>query len=209
MVEIRRPIFVVGENPGLTLYTPGTDDVVAVASYWHCVASPWGIGHVLVLWLDPVIMAAPSAVGQGGIWTDNFDLARGLVESLVQHFNEFQDIPLTPLAYRAAPCQHSFDRDRYRVVCQAAGIQITLAWGKILDWKQVVWPRFPAGSAAYDLTTTICPCEEAQIAVDGVALAGQVRLAQTAEGTTASSAFLAFAETWIGPLTPDQTETNE
>jgi hypothetical protein len=113
------------------------------------------------------------------------------------------------LAYREATCQHTFDGDRYKVVCQAAETQIALEWGKILDRKQVVWPQFPAGPAAYDLTTTICPCKEAQIAVDGVALEGQVRLAQTAEGTMASSAFLAFAETWIGPLTPDQTRTNE
>lgn len=35
-----------GENPGLTLYKPGTEQVVAAASYWRCVYSEHGFGSM-------------------------------------------------------------------------------------------------------------------------------------------------------------------
>jgi len=69
-----------------------------------------------------------------------------------------------------------------------------------LDRKQVIWPRFPAGKAAYDLTTVICPCRVGRIQINGEFITGEVQTAQSAEGLLASSAFLAFAETWVGPL---------
>lgn len=205
MTEIRRPVFVSGENPGLTLYAPATDRVVAVASYWACVASPWGVGNALILWLNPE-MPTPEGYGPGAIFTDNLALAQGLVITLTQHFPEFRGVALAQLAYREATCHHSFDGERYQVDCQTAETRIVVAWSQILDRKQVLWPQFPAGPAAYDLTTVICPCGEGQIGLNGEWLAGEVQIAQTAEGTTGSSAFLAFAETWIGPLPRGEAE---
>ena len=200
MIEIRRPVFVSGENPGLTLYAPGTDRVMAVTSYWNCVASPWGIGHALVLWLKPEI-TTDKVAGRLSVFTDNLALAQGLVNSLTQYFTEFQGVQLAQLDYLNARCQHTFDGDRYHVVCQTDATQIEIVWGKILDRKQVIWSRFPAGSEEYDLTTVICPCDEGQVKIDDVLLDGKVQTTKSAEGVAMSSAFLAFAETWIGPLT--------
>ncbi len=177
-----------------------------MASYWDCWASPWGIGHALILWLEPGT-TAPRIIGRGGIFTDNLALAQGLVNTLAQHFPEFRGIPLAQLPYVEALCRHTFDGDSYRVVCQAAETQIEIAWGNILDRKQIIWPRFPAGPAEYDLTTVICPCGEGRVWLDGARLEGQAQMAQTAEGTTGSSAFLAFAETWIGPLARSEAGT--
>lgn len=82
MIETKRPIFFSGENPGLTLHVPGTEQIVATASYWHCTDSPWGVGHALVLWLA----TNTPAIGHGGVFTNNLGLARVLVENLTQYF---------------------------------------------------------------------------------------------------------------------------
>jgi hypothetical protein len=197
MVEIKRPVFLSGENPAMTLFVPGTEQVAAVASYWHCVDSPRGIGHALVLWLAE---GTSLATDKGGIFSDNLDLARILVEELTQHFQEFRDVPVGSLACADARCEDTFDGACYRAVCQTPKTRIEVEWADILDRKQISWPRFPAGKAAYDLTTVICPCRSGRIRIDGRLLEGEVKTAQTADGHLSSTAFMAFAETWVGPL---------
>jgi hypothetical protein len=199
MTEIKRPVFFSGENPGMTLYVPGTEQVVAVVSYWHCTDSPWGVGHALILWLGTDTPLATD-VGHGAIFTDNLELARVLVKNLTQHFPEFQDVPIETLAYIDAHCEHTYDATSYRVVCQPPNAQIELEWVEVLDRKQIIWPRFPAGETVYDLTTVICPCRAGHIQINGALTGGEVKLIQTADGLFSSTAFLAFAETWIGPL---------
>jgi hypothetical protein len=204
MSEIKRPVFFSGENPGMSLYVPGTEQLAAVASYWYCTDSPWGVGHALVLWLG----TTPSTnIGQGGIFTDNLSLAQMLVKDLTQYFPEFRDVPVETLAYAEAHCEHTYDGACYRVMCQTPETKIEIEWSEVLDRKQVIWQQFPAGKAAYDLTTVICPCRAGQIQMNGKLMAGEVRTAQTASGVPSSTAFLAFAETWIGPL--DRKEAKE
>jgi hypothetical protein len=197
MSEIKRPVFFSGENPGMTLYVPGTEQITAVASYWICTDSPWGVGHALVLWLDTT---PATDMGQGGIFTDNLDLAQVLVKELTQHFPEFQGVPVDALAYADAHCNHTYDGAGYRVVCQTAKTKVDIEWAEILDRKQVIWPQFPAGKVAYDLTTVICPCRVGRIQINDKLMVGEVKTARTAGGALSSTAFLAFAETWIGPL---------
>jgi hypothetical protein len=195
MTEIKRPVFFSGENPAMTLFIPGTEQVAAIASYWHCTDSPQGIGHALVLRLA----AEDATFGHGGIFTDNPVLARTLVENLTQHFPEFEGVPIDTLPYANAQCGHTYDGSHYQVRCQTPTLQIELEWSELLDRKQVVWPQFPAGETTYDLTTVICPCRSGHIHINGQELSGEVKIAQAADGAQSSTAFLAFAETWIGP----------
>lgn len=197
MSEIKRPVFFSGENPGMTLYVPETEHITAVASYWICTDSPWGVGQALVLWLDTT---PATNIGQGCISTDNLDLAQVLVRDLTRYFPEFRDIPVDALAYIEGHCEHAYDGACYRVVCQTAETKVEIEWAEILDRKQVIWPQFPAGKVAYDLTTVICPCRVGRIQINDKLVLGEVKTAQTATGALSSTAFLAFAETWIGPL---------
>jgi hypothetical protein len=52
-----------------------------------------------------------------------------------------------------------------------------------------------SGPIPYDVSAVICPCADAAITVNGRPLAGEVR---RPIGESASSAFLAFSETWAG-----------
>ncbi|HSK89193.1 MAG TPA: hypothetical protein VK880_12585 [Anaerolineales bacterium] len=197
MSEIKRPVFFSGENPGMSLYLSETEQLAAVASYWYCTDSPWGVGHALVLWLGKTSSAG---IGQGGVFTDNLRLAQILVKDLTQHFPEFLDIPVSALAYVAAHCEHTYDGACYRVMCQTPETKIEIEWSEVLDRKQVIWPQFPAGKTVYDLTTVICPCQDGGIQINGKLMPGKIKTTQTATGAPSSTAFLAFAETWIGPL---------
>ncbi|MBI9052095.1 MAG: hypothetical protein JEZ00_21955 [Anaerolineaceae bacterium] len=196
MIEIKRPVFFSGENPGMTLLVPDSGEITAAASYWVCTDSPAGIGHALVLWLA----AETAELGHGCIFTDNRELARVLVQNLTQHFPEFETIPVGTLPYVEADCGHKYDGERYEVLCQAANLRVELAWINVLDRKQVIWPGFPAGQVSFDLTTVICPCRRGTIQINDRVIGGQVKVTQAEDGEYSSTAFLAFAETWIGPL---------
>jgi hypothetical protein len=196
MIHVKRPIFFSGENPGLTLYAPGTEGAVAVASYWHCTDSPMGVGHALVLWLKD----ENAAIGHGGVFTDNLKLAEMLVKKLTQYFPEFENVPISALQYMQAHCGHTYDGTSYRVTCQMSAAQVELEWSEPLDRKQILWPGFPAGEDTYDLSTVIRPCKIGKVQINGKGMDGEVKVTQNAEGMYASSAFLAFAETWIGPV---------
>jgi hypothetical protein len=201
MAEIKRPVFFSGENPAMTLYMPNTEQVTAVASYWYCTDSPHGMGHTLILWLAD----ETTNIGHGGIFTDNTELAKVLVNKLTRHFPEFENIPVETLTYTNAHCEHVYNGTSYRAICRSAEIRVELEWMDVLDRKQVVWPDFPTGDTAYDLTTVICPCREARIQVNDKMVDGEVQTLKAGDGFFRSTAFLAFAETWIGPL--NKTET--
>lgn len=198
MIEIKRPVFMAGENPGMQLYLPQAEAPVAVVSYWDCTYSALGPGTALVFWLDAARAASP--VGNGGIFCDNDPLAHALIERLTQHFPEFQNVPVTTLPYLAATCGHTFDGQVYRVRCQTAQHQISLEWRSLLDQKRLHWPQFPTGDTAFDLTTVICPCQTGQITVDDQRVPGSVQTGAARDGAPSSTAFLAFAESWVGPL---------
>ncbi|MBI3173910.1 MAG: hypothetical protein HYZ25_09335 [Chloroflexi bacterium] len=193
--EIKRPVFFCGENPGMTLYTPGTEQVTAIVSYWLCTDSLHGIGHALVLWLSE-----SAELQHGGIFTDNRALAEVLIQRLTRYFPEFQGVLIDELAYIEAECGHTYDGERYLATCQSSETRVEAEWRNVLDRKQIVWPHFPAGEVAYDLTTVICPCGVGRIRLNGKEIEGEIQVAQSAEGRSLSSAFLAFAETWIGPV---------
>ena len=199
MTTIKRPVLFSGENPGMTLFIPDTEQVAAIVSYWYCTDSPHGVGHALIVWLANSSMPVTEG-DQGQILTDNLDLAQVLVTKLTQYFPEFQDVPIESLAYVDARCEHVYDGSSYRVVCQTPETQIEVKWANVLDRKQVIWPRFPTGETAYDLTTVICPCRVGHIWINGEQIDGEVRTGQAADGKLSSTAFLAFAETWVGPL---------
>lgn len=194
MAESIRPVLLCGENPAVTLYILGAEQIAAVASYWNCTYSAHGAGQALVIWL-----AEPRHAALGAVYTDNAPLARMLVDTLTRHFPEFQGIPVADLPHIPAQLRRESDgRDRYAAHCSAPQAEIRVEWSGVLDQKLIRWPGFPAGPRAYDLSTVICPCRDAAILLGGAPISGEVRVGESG-GWPSSSAFLAFAETWVGP----------
>jgi hypothetical protein len=199
MSVAKRPLALCGENPALTLYHPGTDEIVAVAGYWRGVYSPHGAGEAVLVWVDPgrsgLGIAAPEVT-----YSDNLPMARYIVQTFNQHFPEFAGLGFGAREPQPARLIWMDAGDgSYRATCEAGARTIVLGWREILDRKLLLIPDFPCGERRFDLPTALCPCGDASLEIDGRAIAGEVR-AQRDGDAPQSSAFLAFCETWVGPV---------
>lgn len=182
----------------MTLYEPGTDKPVAILSYWHVTDSPHGVGNALVLWLDAQV---ESGSVSSGVFTDNVALANVLNDTLTRHFPEFESVPVDSLPCHEAQCEHVYDGDgRYVASCRFGENRIVVEWADVLDRRAISWKGFPAGERSFDLQNVICPCGSGTLTINGTAINATVQTATRADGSRASSAFLAFAESWVGPL---------
>lgn len=185
-----------GENPGLTLYRPGTEQVVAAASYWRCVYSENGEGNALLIWVDP----DGSGLGElapHAIYTDNPGVARIVAERFTQHFGTFSEHGFGSMeTTHARFFQESDSRWYHRVTVNPGDGVIELVWWSVADYQMVNRKDYELGPSRWDLATVICPCKNAEIKVNNEAVTGEVRFKEEGEQPSSSS-FLAFSETWV------------
>ena len=194
--QVKTPVIFTGENPGLSLFHADAGALVAAASYWRCTYSTHGEGSALILWLD----RAGAGVGEGtltAIYADNAPMARFVTDTLNQHFGDFQDKGLPSVTPEPARFfQESDSRSYHRVAVHAETHRIELLWRDVQDYQQVIGSEMTLGGRSFELATVICPCAGATIAFDGASIQGEVRLGER-DGRPQSSAFLAFAESWV------------
>lgn len=188
-----------GENPGLTLYKPGTEDRVAAVSYWRCVYSEHGEGNAMLIWVD----AEGSGLGDiapHAIYTDNPAMAKLVTERFNRHFGGFSDLGFENIEPTYARFfQESDSRWYHRVVCNDGSGVVELVWWDVIEHQQTLRQGFELGGTKWDLMTVICPCKEATITVNNHLVTGEVRTRTNADGKPGSSCFLAFSETWTEP----------
>lgn len=186
-----------GENPGLTLMRPGTDERVAAASYWRCVYSEHGEGNALLIWADP----DGSGLGElapHAIYTDNPGVAKLVTERFTRHFGGFSDLGFENMETTFARfTQDSDSRWYHRVVCNDNSQIIELTWWDVQDYQPVNNAGYELGGTSWQLMTLICPCASAKIEVSNQAAQGEPRVTHDDNGRPSSSAFLAFSETWV------------
>ncbi len=192
-MTVKNDVVFAGENPLVMLYAPGTDDPVAVASYWRCSYSTAGEGQALVMWADPDRTGLGDAVPVG-IFTDNPAMARMVWDNFNSHFDRLQGRGIEEAAPEAARFTQQADGLRlHRVSCSVGATTIQLEWRDAIDVFHTVTTT-TVGESDWEVTSVICPCADAGIRVNGVAATGEVH---QREGAFRSSAFLAFAESWV------------
>ena len=202
-VEVKRPVFVCGENPAVSLFNPETKQLVAVASFWQITHSIYGPGSALVLWLAENALPG-SQFSPSGIFSDNIPLAKLLVNSLTRHFSEFRTFDVAALPYIDAMCRQTHNgTGNYTVNCQAETLRVVVEWTDILDPKMFFIQKLPVGENTFDLINVTCPCRSGSISIAGVPVPGEIQVTTEADGDVSSTAFLAFAETWLGPFPRD------
>ncbi len=183
-----------GENPGLTLMKPGTEERVAAAGYWRCVYSEHGEGNALLIWADPE-GSGLGALAPHAIYTDNPGVARLVTERFTRYFNNFKDlgfesVDLTPARFS----QDSDSRWYHRIVCNPGDRVIELTWWDVLAYNVVERENHQLGDTKWRLTTLICPCGGAAISVNNQRAEGEPSVKR--DEMISSSSFLAFSETW-------------
>jgi hypothetical protein len=199
--KVNRPVIFTGENPGLSLFRSGSGELVAAASYWRATYTAHGEGNALIIWLD--LAACGGSGTRAAIYADNAAMARFVTDTLNQYFGDFQDKGFPAVTPEPARFfQESDSRSYHRVVAHAEAHRVELVWRDVRDYQQVIGSDTQLGGRSFELATVICPCAEATITVDDVPVQGDVRLTER-DGRPQSSAFLAFAESWVenGPAT--------
>jgi hypothetical protein len=191
--EPKRPVIFSGENSMIRLFRPGSDEIVAGASYWRCTYSEHGEGNALVIWADPVATGlgdlAPYAV-----YADNLAMGRMVATTFNQYFRGYQNRGFGELVPQPARFfQQGYGRRQHQMTCFADQRTIELLWHDVLD-ATLQFLDNTSGQRKFDVSTVICPCARASIAVDGTSAQGEVR---RGPGPTDSSAFLALSETWV------------
>jgi hypothetical protein len=166
-----------GENPLIMLYRPGGEDLVAVASLWSARYTEHGSGTSLLIWTDPG-PDAPSAPRVSAICTDNPPLARWLWTTFNRRWEPLLGHGLEQAEFRPSRFEESRSEGEHRLVCRSS--------------QPCIWTE--THPYEYLTTAAIVPCLDASIIIDGAAAAGEVR---PHEDVFASSAVLAFCETWL------------
>jgi hypothetical protein len=189
----KRPVVFAGENHLITLYRPGSDEAVAGVSCWRCTYSEHGEGFVLAMWCDPAAVEAPD-LPPTAVYADNAAMGRMVMARFNQYFAGFEGRGLTEIEPQPARFVQQADGHRlHRITAVSAELSIELLWQEVFDAALEIFDN-RSGPEPYDVSAVICPCRHGAIIVNGVALRGEVRVPA---GESASSAFLAFSETWV------------
>lgn len=195
--HVFRPVVFAGENPGLTLHQAGGDAITVAASYWRCTYSAHGEGNVLVIWAAPEASGLAAALAAPAIYADNPQVARLVTDRFTQYFGSFRDRGFASVEPQHARFFQQGDGVRlHRVACTTDDdTTFELVWRDVRDAQFLRAPN-DFGGTRYEVNTVICPCAGASVLVNGAAIPGEVRLTEGERGLS-SSAFLAFAESWI------------
>lgn len=189
-----------GDNPGIYLKDAADGPFIALMVWFRIALSAHGKGHVLVLFEDPTRAAAWPELANFCI-SDNEPLARSLVEGYCKKFGVFRDAKaFAALAY--LPMQtHTVSGDNLTssgVSVTASGLKVELIWEKLgAPFAADVLPEQSA-TGTHEMYSVFVESADASIIVNGRRLRGRP-YPRPFMGRTASSAFLAFSETWLRP----------
>jgi hypothetical protein len=183
-----------GENHGIESFLDGGRFAVH-ASFYRVLLSPHGMGHALFLLSDP------EAVGQDPVClTDAPELARWLEAGFQQHFGT--DASRTALRDATLHADATFERSgdptfEYVERVRAPGFEVDLVWSRAQEPIPADVPPARSLTRQHRMLSIFVPCDEARIVVNGRALPGTL-IHRDLFGAPVWSAWLAFAETWIG-----------
>jgi hypothetical protein len=185
-----------GENPGIYLKESVDGPFVTIASFFRVVLSPHGSGHAAVVIQDPQAKAAPE---RNFCLTDNEKLARWLVAEYVAHFAAFKGLPaLGDLAYRPLrSCMREGDAtSRYSEIARGDGIELRMTWEGIGEAFALQLPPEKSATGRHRMLSIFAGARDGIIAIDGRRLPGHA-VPRDMVGRQITTAFLAFAESWI------------
>ncbi|MDX1992146.1 MAG: hypothetical protein SF029_07140 [bacterium] len=207
MIEPRRTSAVFcGENPQMLLYATTENDqrtLSAAASYWRCVYSEHGEGNVLLVRLNE---ANGQQTGHTpfAIYSDNAALGRWMTDTFNRHMESWKDhdwrtVEVTPARF----FQESDSRYFHRVACISGQTQVEATWVDPRTHHFLVFPDLNKGGFGvngdehYDVYSAIFSCAVAHLLINGQVVIGEPNTRVLDDGRFSSSAFMAFAETWV------------
>jgi len=182
-------VLMTGENSFIRLSADGGKTQSDRVSHWRVLWCPAGAGHAL-------FMHSTLTEGAARIYADNEAVARWLqttIESLL--YPAFADSKLPVAAAKFSRHGSVAQGAQERVV--AAGVELTLAWE---DFLSPFVLNMPPGfnDRPIGVFSTFFPARAARVELNGRAAPGRPWLEKRGE-REASSACLAWSETWVKP----------
>lgn len=186
-------VAVIGENPGIRLVTKDGAPPSTSVSFWRVFQSPAGAGHVCFVTSD--------VTGDGQTpddirlaFADNEALAAYVATQLMTAFEKaYGD---TPFPVRRARFERSGDTaTAWKEAIKADGYAIDLVWRDFYE-PFAIEGRVGVPHNPYTILSTFIPARSAEVTINGARAAGTVTPRMRGDRQS-SSAFLAFAETWL------------
>lgn len=186
-------VAVVGENPGIRLVMKEGAPPSTSVSYWRVFQSPAGEGHVCFVTSD-VKGDGPTPDDIRLAFADNEHLAEYVATQLMTAFDTaYGD---KPFPVRRARFERSGDTaTAWKETIKADGYAIDLVWRDFYE-PFAIESRVGVPHNPYTILSTFIPAKSADVIINGTRAAGTVT-PRMRGNRQSSSAFLAFAETWL------------
>lgn len=188
-----------GENPGMYLKESHDGPFVALISFFRVVTSPHGKGHAAFMLLDP-LGDGRNAARPNLCLTDNEPLAEYLRKGFVAHFGAFRGAKgLDTVQYRPAWdfLAGGDGRSAHTEWIRSTNGQVNLTWSDLSDPFLVEFDRERSATGRHEMISLFFDARSAAATINGKAVNGRPFPREFAGRKDASTAFLAFSETWI------------
>ena len=186
-------VAVVGENPGIRLVTKDGAPPSTSVSFWRVLQSPAGAGHVCFLTSD-ITGDGPTPDDVRVAFADNEKLAGYVALQLMTAFDKAYGEK--PFPVKTARFERSGDTaTAWKETIRSDGTTVELVWRDFYE-PFVIESRAGVPHNPYTILSTFIPARAADVIINGTRAAGNPtpRMRGTRQS---SSAFLAFAETWL------------
>ena len=186
-------VAVIGENPGIRLAVKEGAAPSTSVSFWRVFQSPAGEGHVCFVTSD-IKGDGPTPDDIRLAFADNEKLAGYVATQLMTAFDKAYGEK--PFPVRRATFQRGGDTaTAWKESIKAEGYAIDLVWRDFYE-PFAIESRAGVPHNPYTILSTFVPARTAEVIVNGTKAAGTAtpRMRGTRQS---SSAFLAFAETWL------------
>jgi hypothetical protein len=186
-------VAVIGENPGIRLVAKEGAPPSTSVSFWRVFQSPAGAGHVCFVTSD-IAGDGPTPDDVRLAFTDNETLAEYVALQLMTAFDKAYGEK--PFPVRRARFERKGDTvTAWTESLTADGYRIDLVWRDLLE-PFAIESKAGVPHNPYTILSTFVPARSADVIINGKRAVGQAtpRMRGTRQS---SSAFLAFAETWL------------
>lgn len=192
-----------GDNPGIYLKTDPAGDYTALALYFRVVLSPHGQGQAAIVLGAPDVAAGwPAAPNV--VMTDNQRLMRWIIDGWVRDMPTFRGRTGLDAAgwlhVEGVESGGAADLSTHRVTLSGPGLVLGLSWDALGPPLPVEVDPENSATGAHEMYSVFREAGSAAITLNGTRLPGAVAM-RDFFGRRMSTAFLAFAETWLTPET--------
>lgn len=186
-------VAVIGENPGIRLSQKEGAPPSTSVSFWRVFQSPAGAGHVCFVTSD-IAGDGPTADDVRLAFADNEKLAQYVARQLMTAFDKAYGEQ--PFPVRIARFERSGDTaTAWKESIKADGYAIELVWRDFYE-PFAIESRAGVPHNPYTILSTFIPARAADVIINGRRAAGSPT-PRMRGARQSSSAFLAFAETWL------------